>query len=303
MGRKAIVFRNLIVVLAILSLGRIAAAQTLRFDPPLSVTKVELPLNHPPVDLVCADKTGKVTEQRYWQKDPNDDGIVDPKLRPGQVVPSCDKVTFPKNPPLFVTCSAYSGFDVKERQFEGDEGDDDIAIIPKQSGSGVVPCDDKLAPGEFSLKPALGSEAFMGALGDYVFVAQLDDDGFQRERVNVFRADAPGPIAFPSLLLGDPTIRLTRVPGGFDLHFITDASLDCGVDGANGAICLARLERKTGAKITRAQCLKALPEAYFSKPLPQGYPVAIAYPALLSVRGTKAVLRATGPGVECIAQE
>lgn len=289
--------------LANLSLGRIAAAQTLNFDVPLSVTKMELPLNHPPVDLVCADNTGNVTEERYWQKNSADDGVFDLKLRPGQVVPSCDKVTFPKYPPLFVTCSAYAGFAVKERQFEGDEGDDDIALIPKRPGQGVVPCDDKMAPGEFSLKSALDSEAFIGVVGSYVFVAAVDDDLFGWNGVDVFRADSPAPIAFPSLSWGDRTARLTRMPGGFDLRFMADASLGCGVDGPSGTTCLARLERATGAKIARAQCLKAVPEADLSNPLPQGYPIALEYPALLSVRGTKAVQRATGPGVGCIASE
>ncbi len=289
--------------LAILGMEQMSAAQTLDFDAPLRVTKVELPLNHPPIDLVCTDNTGKVTEQRFWQKDSADDGFVDPKLRPGQVVPSCNTVTFPKNPPLFVTCYAYAGFTIKEQQFEGDEGDDDIAIVPKQRGQANMPCDDGFAPGQFSLKTVIGSEAFIGVVGDYVFVAAVDGDGFGWNGVNIFRADGPKPIAFPSLSWSDRSFRLTHMPDGFDLRFMDHVSADCGVDGAQGGKCMAKLERVTGVKMTRAQCLKTVPEAYYSHPLPQGDPVALEYPALLSVRGTKAVIRAIGPAIGCVASQ
>jgi hypothetical protein len=289
--------------LVILSLGQVAAAQTLKFDTPLSVTKLTLPLNHPPLDFACAISNEKVLEVRYWQKNPADEGQVVLKMRPGPEVPPCDKIVLPQETPLLVTCSVYAGFVVKERQFEGDEGDDGIAIIPRRQGPAVMPCNDKVALGEFLLKPALGSEAFMGVVGPYVFVAAVDDDNYGWNSVNVFRANAPGPIALPSLSWSDRTFRLTRVPDGFDLRFMADASLDCGVDGPKGAACLARLEHAAGANIALAECLKAVPKAYLSHSLPQGYPVALEYPALLTVRGSKAVLRATGPGVGCVASE
>ena len=65
----------------------------------------------------------------------------------------------------------------------------------------------------------------------------------------------------------------------------------------------ARLEHMTGAQISLAQCLKAEPQnppQYKNFPID---PVAIEYPALLSVRGTSSALRATGPATACIASE
>jgi len=292
-----------IACLAILSLGQIASAQTLKFDTPLSVTKLTLPLNHPPLDFACAISNEKVLEVRYWQKNPADEGEFVVKMRPGPEVPPCDKTVLPQDPPLLVTCSIYSSFMVKERQVEGNEGDDGIAIVPRPQGPAAPPCDEKVALGEFLLQPALLSQWFMGVVGRYVFVAANDSDNFGWDPTNVFRADAPRPIAFSSVQWGDRTVRLTRVPGGFDLRFVADANLDCGVDGAEGAACLARLEHAAGANIALAQCLKAVPKAYLNKSFPRGYPIALEYPAILSVRGSKAVLRATGPGVGCIGWE
>ncbi len=296
-----------LVCLAVLSLGQVAAAQTLKFDVPLSVMKVKLPLNHPPVDFACTLNNDEVLEVRYWQKNPADEGEVVVEKRPGPEVPPCDK-TPPPEPeyaPLLVTCSVYASFIVKERQSEGQEGDDGgISVVPLRQGKVPAPCDDKMEPGEFFLQPILGSEWLMGVVGRYVFLAAGDDDSYGWDPTNVFRADTPQPIMLTALLWGDDrTQRITRVAGGFDLRFMADFSLDCGPDGAHGAACLARLERAAGANISLAQCLKAVPKSYLNKLIPGGFPVALEYPALLSVRGSQALLRATGPGVGCVASD
>jgi hypothetical protein len=279
----------------LLCLGRPVCAQTLNFDAPLHVTQVRLPLNHPPVDVTCSDAPGAGTETRYWQKNPNDDGSLPVHLLPGRKVPSCDKVTIPA-PPLVVTCTAYDGFVVKGRHWETDEGDAGTFVAPLRPGQAAPPCDDKPLPGEFLLAGTNQSGAeFWGAAAGYVFLGGADTDLYGAIEIDIFRADAPGQVG-TTLLFDDPGNRLSRAPGGFDLRFMAEQAADCAVSGSKGTACLARLEQG-GAKISMAQCVKAEPKDY-----PRD-PIAIEYPALLSVRGSNSVLRAVGPATRCIPSE
>lgn len=295
--------------MALFCLAQGARAQNLNFDTPLSVTQVVLPLNHPVVDEVCGYAPGHGIEFRYWEKNPANDGQFQVHLKPGQVEPSCDNL-FPPNPsPFIVTCSVYRGFVVKERHTEDQMGDDSIAIIPRQPGQTVFSCADNIAPGEFPLGNAdwMTGADFWGAVNGYVFLTSADDDVFGADVIGVFRADNPHPITELWLSFHDRRNHFTRVPGGFDLRFMAEQEradqrdpgqdADCTVAGSAGAACLAQLERAAGSHIPLAQCLKAEP-----RDVPQD-PVALEYSALLSVRGTKATLRAAGPAESCIASE
>lgn len=284
-----------------LCLGRAGVAQTLNFDPPLRVTQVRLPLNHLPVVVACDGGSGMVQETRYWQKNIGDDGVFFVHLTPGRPAPpSCDKVIEPYPTPMVVTCSVYAGFMVQGRHVEGDEGDAGTFIVPIRPGQATPACDDKAAPGEFLLPGTDQSGAsFWGAVNGYVFLDLPDADPAVGYAADIFGANGQGSIITINVLEAPyvrdaPGNRLSRVPGGFDLSFMTDQTLGCGVGGSNGAACFARLEQASGAAISMAQCVKAEPE---NDP---NSPVFIQYPALLSVRGSKAVLRATGPATRCI---
>jgi hypothetical protein len=207
------------------------------------------------------------------------------------------KATLAGNPPLVVTCSFYSGFMVKELHWEGDEGNAGVAVVPVRQGEAVSACDHNAAPGEFLLTGTDQSGAeFWGAVGNNVLLSSSDLDLYGAGEIDIFRADAPRQIT--SVLLFDrPSNRLIRTPGGFDLRFMAEQAADCAVGGSTGVECLGRLEQATGAKISLAQCVNAEP-----KNDPKD-PIAIEYPALLSVRGSKAVLRATGPATGCIASD
>ncbi len=233
---------------------------------------------------------------RYWQKNQSDDGVFPAQVKPGQAVPpSCDKTAFPARPPVDVTCTLYPGFMLKEMHSQGDEGEN-TSIVPVKAGQAEPACNDRSAPGEVLLS---NGGYFWGAVNGYVFLGVPDADPVVGYETDIFGADGQGGITTIYVLDAPyvrdaPPNRLTRVPGGFDLHFMTDQTLNCSVGGSNGAACFARLEQASGAKIQMAQCVKAEPE---NDP---NSPVWIQYPALLNVRGSNAVLRATGPATRCI---
>jgi hypothetical protein len=183
----------------------------------------------------------------------------------------------------------YPGFMVKDLHQQGDEGETTV-IVPLRPAQAIAPCDDKEVPGQ-NLSGQSGA-GFWGAVNGYVFLGVPDADPVVGYATDIFRAD--GRDITTIYVLDAPGNRLSRVPGGFNLNFMTDQTVGCGVGGSNGAACFARLERTSGAKISMAQCVQAEPE---NDP---NSPVYIQYPALLSVRGSKAVLRATGPATRCI---
>lgn len=262
------------------------------------MTQVRLPLNHPPVVVACSYAPGMAQETRYWQKNISDDGVFFVHIRPGQVAPpSCDKGMPQLDQPLVVTCTVYPGFMVKGLHQEGDEGDAGTSIVPMRPGQAAPACDDKTAPGEFLLAGTDQSGAgFWGAVNGYVFLSEPDGDLYGANGTVIYRADAAQPIV--TLPLADaPGNRLSHVPGGFDLRLMTQQEKNCAVGGNAGAACLARLEQAAGVKIPLAQCVKAEPA---NDPHD---PVAMEYPALLSVRGGHATLRAAGPATRCIPSE
>jgi hypothetical protein len=139
--------------------------------------------------------------------------------------------------------------------------------------------------------------AFWGTVGDYVFLVLPETDLYGAVHAEIFRADLPEGIGWLTRQPDYPGNWVTRVSGGFDFHFWADQEGECAVSGSAGPACLAQLERAAGTKISLAQCRKAEPQNDREKP------VALFYPALLSVRGTSFVLRATGPATDCIASE
>ncbi len=283
--------------MALLWLGHAACAQTLNYDLPLHVAQVRLPLNHPPVIVACSYAPGMAQETRYWQKNISDDGVFFVHLRPGQVTPpSCDKAVPQPDPPLVVTCTTYPGFMVKDRHVEGDEGDAGVSVVKLSAGRPVPSCDDAAAPRENMLRDKNEGGAFDGVKGAYLFLAEPDTDLFGAWNMVVYRTDSSRLIT-DFTLLNNPASALQRTPDGLSFRLTTYVSQDCGVGGNGGAACLARLEQTAGTKIALAQCVKAEPKDFPTDP------IAIAYPALLSVRGSHAVLRATGPATACIASE
>lgn len=260
---------------------------------------VALPLGHPPLDFMCSYAPRLVAHILYWQKNSNSDGIYSARLRLGQAVPpSCEKVAAPAPPPLYVTCVAYRGFVVKsrERLWGSDVGVAGVSIIPIRPGQAAPPCDGKIVLGEFLLFGTDQSRAkFWGVVGQYVFLVLPDTDLFGALHTEVFRSNLPEHIGWLTRPPDYPDIWLTRAPGGFDFHFWAEQEGNCAVSGGTGAACLAQIERAAGTKISLEQCRKAEIE---DKPYK---PIALFYPALLSVRGASFVLRATGPATSCIA--
>lgn len=221
-------------------------------------------------------------------------------MQQGQALPPpCSKMAIPR-PPVEVICSRYPRFMVKQRYQQGDEGGAGISVVPMRPSQPEQPCDDRLLPGELLLAgTAQAGSGFWGAVSGYLFLTGTDFDPIiYGHTTDIVRVDAPQPNLSPFIsimILDDPGNQISRVPGGFDLHFMADQTANCAVGGSDGAACLARLEQMTGAKISMAQCLKGEPG---NDP---ANPVWVQYRAVLSVRGSHAALRATGSALRCIS--
>ena len=283
--------------MALLCLAQAACAQTLNFDPPLRVTHSP---GHSPVDIFCSYPSGAVTHTRYWQKTGSDDGTFPGDIQLGQALPPpCSKMVIPR-PPVEVTCFFYPGFMVKQLYTQGDEGDAGLSIVPVPQGQARQACAGKPLPGEFVLAGTAQSGAGLwGVVSGYLFLTGGDDDApVFGDITDIVRAAPPHADQIAAVtILNVPANRITRVPGGFDMHFMAGQTANCAVGSSDGAACLARLEQMTGAKIAMAQCMQEEPANN------SGNPVWVQYPALLSVRGGHAMLRATGPAARCIPAE